>query len=96
MPQGMMDYGQAASSLAQHMQEQGASPEELSSALQAMARGEGFSGPDPAKELLKAWAMVTLTGVGFVSVSVGVVTVIVRSALRRWLKRGVSNEHQRP
>src|SRR5690554_2423809 len=81
MPQGMMDYGQAASSLAQHMQEQGASPEELSRALQAMARGEGFSGPDPAKELLKAWAMVTLTGVGFVSVSGGVVTVIVGSAV---------------
>lgn len=53
--------------------EAGASPEELSRALQAMARGEGF-----------------------VSVSVGVVTVIVRSAVRRWLKRGVSNEHQRP
>ena len=81
MPQGMMDYGQAASSLAQHMQEQGASPEELSSALQAMARGEGFSGPDPAKELVKVWATVALTGVGFVSVSGGVVTVIVGSAV---------------
>ncbi|WP_166627852.1 DUF637 domain-containing protein, partial [Thiopseudomonas denitrificans] len=79
LPHGMMTYGQAASSLAQHMQEQGASPEELSRALQAMARGDGFEGP--AKDFLKAWAMVTLTGAGFVSVSGGVVTVVVGSAV---------------
>nr|WP_240622526.1 DUF637 domain-containing protein [Thiopseudomonas denitrificans] len=79
LPHGMMTYGQAASSLAQHMQEQGTSPEELSRALQAMARGDGFEGP--AKDFLKAWAMVTLTGAGFVSVSGGVVTVVVGSAV---------------
>lgn len=53
----------------------------MSSALQAMARGDGFSGPQPAEEFLKAWAMVTLTGAGFVSVSGGVVTVVVGSAV---------------
>ncbi len=44
-----------------------------------MARGDGFEGP--AKDFLKAWAMVTLTGAGFVSVSGGVVTVVVGSAV---------------
>ncbi len=77
LPQDMMTYGQAASSLAQHMQEQGASPEELSSALQAMARGDGFSGPDPAKEFLKAWAMTMLSGGGVISTSARGITLIV-------------------
>jgi hypothetical protein len=81
LPPGMMQYGQSTTSLAQYMQEQGFTSEEISSALRAMARGDGFSGPEPAKEFLKAWAMVTLTGVGMVSVSGGVVTVIVGSAV---------------
>ncbi len=81
MPQGMMEYGQAAGSLAQHMQEQGASPEELSSALQAMARGDGFSGPQPAQEFLKAWAMTVLTGGGVINTTARGLTLVVGGAV---------------
>lgn len=42
LPAGLTQYGQAATSLAQHMQEQGASPEATVDALQSMARGEGL------------------------------------------------------
>ncbi len=77
LPPGAMQYGQSATSLAQHMQEQGVTPEEISSALHAMARGDGFSGPDPAKEFLKAWAMFMLTGGGVISTSARGITLIV-------------------
>ena len=77
LPPGAMQYGQSATSLAQHMQEQGVTSEEISSALQAMARGDGFSGPDPAKEFLKAWAMFMLTGGGVISTSARGITLIV-------------------
>ena len=77
LPPGAMQYGQSATSLAQHMQEQGVTPEEISSALHAMARGDGFSGPDPAKEFLKAWAMFMLAGGGVISTSARGITLIV-------------------
>ena len=64
VPPGAVKYGQAATSLGQEMAVQGASPEEVSTALQAMARGDGYDGPDPAKEFLKAWATTVLTGGG--------------------------------
>ncbi len=64
VPPGAVKYGQAATSLGQDMAVQGASPEEVSTALQAMARGDGYDGPDPAKEFLKAWATTVLTGGG--------------------------------
>jgi filamentous hemagglutinin len=51
LPLGAMQYGQSATSLAQHMQEQGVTPEEISSALHAMARGDGFDGPEPANRV---------------------------------------------
>jgi len=75
LPAGLTQYGQAATSLAQHMQEQGASPEATNKALQAMARGEGFEGPEPAKELLKAWATAMLAGGGVVVPTAGAATV---------------------
>ncbi len=77
LPPGAMQYGQSATSLAQHMQEQGVTSEEISSALQAMARGDGFSGPDPAKEFVKAWAMFMLTGGGMLSTTSRGVTLVV-------------------
>lgn len=43
------------------MQELGVTSEEISNALRAMARGDGFDGPEPAKEFVKAWAMFMLT-----------------------------------
>ncbi|WP_363319426.1 DUF637 domain-containing protein, partial [Pseudomonas sp. Bi70] len=64
VPPGAVKYGQAATSLGQEMAVQGASPEEVSAALQGMARGDGYDGPDPAKEFLKAWATTVLTGGG--------------------------------
>ena len=64
VPPGAVKYGQTATSLGQNMAVQGASPEDVSAALQAMARGDGYDGPDPAKEFLKAWATTVLTGGG--------------------------------
>ncbi len=42
-----------------------------------MARGDGFSGPDPAKEFVKAWAMFMLTGGGMLSTTSRGVTLVV-------------------
>jgi hypothetical protein len=57
------------------MQEQGASPEATVDALQSMARGEGFEGPQPAKEFLKAWATAMLAGGGLVAPTAGTAAV---------------------
>ena len=81
LPPGAMQYGQSATSLAQHMQEQGVTSEEISSALQTMARGDGFSGPDPAKEFLKAWAMTVLTGGGVINTTARGLTLVVGGAV---------------
>ncbi len=42
-----------------------------------MARGDGFSGPDRAKEFVKAWAMFMLTGGGMLSTTSRGVTLVV-------------------
>lgn len=60
---------------------QGASPEEVNQALRAMARGEGFEGPDPAQAFLKAWATAMLTGGGVISHTAKGVTLVLGGAL---------------
>ncbi|OLU22203.1 hypothetical protein BVH03_25305 [Pseudomonas sp. PA15(2017)] len=67
LPPGLIQYGQAATSRAQQMAENGESPDAVAEALRAMARGDGFEGPDPAKALLQAWATTVLTGGGLIS-----------------------------
>ena len=52
-----------------------------SRALQAMARGDGFSGPQPAQEFLKAWAMTVLTGGGVINTTARVLTLVVGGAV---------------
>ncbi|WP_131190154.1 hypothetical protein [Stutzerimonas kirkiae] len=81
LPAGLTQYGQAATSLGQYMQEQGTSPEVTTEALQAMARGEGFDGPQPAKEFLKAWAVSMLAGGGLVSNGAKGATVLLGGAI---------------
>ena len=81
LPQGLMEYGESATSMADYLQQQGASPEEVNQALQAMARGEGFDGPQPAKEFMKAWATAMLTGGGLVSNTAKGVTLVLGGAL---------------
>lgn len=66
LPAGLTQYGQSATSLAQHMQEQGVSPDAISAALRDHARGLGFEGPDPATELLKAGGFFVPAGLGVV------------------------------
>lgn len=66
LPAGLTQYGQSATSLAQHMQEQGVSPDAISAALRDHARGLGFEGPDPAAELLKAGGFFVPAGLGVV------------------------------
>src|SRR5690606_34136275 len=61
--------------------QQGASPEEVNQALRAMARGEGFEGPDPAQEFMKAWAMAMLTGGGVISHTAKGVTLVIGGAI---------------
>ncbi|MDO7895295.1 two-partner secretion domain-containing protein [Pseudomonas citrulli] len=48
-------YGQAAASLAEYMQRNGATAEEIAQAQQDLARGQGFDGVLPANEFVKAW-----------------------------------------
>ncbi|PHM40351.1 VENN motif pre-toxin domain-containing protein [Xenorhabdus szentirmaii] len=54
-PKGLMEYGQAQSSLAVQMIKEGATPDELSEALAKQARGTHPEGQDPVKGLLVAW-----------------------------------------
>ncbi|WP_312932521.1 two-partner secretion domain-containing protein [Stutzerimonas nitrititolerans] len=66
LPAGLMQYGQSAGSLGEHMQEQGASPQEISAALRDHARSLGFEGPEPGTELLKAGGLFVPAGLGVV------------------------------
>ena len=81
LPQGLMEYGESATSMADYLQQQGASPEEVNQALRAMARGEGFEGPQPAQEFMKAWAMAMLTGGGVISHTAKGVTLVIGGAI---------------
>ena len=65
LPAGLREYGQSATSLAQHMQEEGSSPEAINVALQEMNQGIGFDGPKPANSFLEAWVYSMLTGGGY-------------------------------
>jgi len=55
MPPGLTEYGQATTSLSEFMYQNGASTEEIAQAQLALNRGEGFDGPMPANEFVKAW-----------------------------------------
>ncbi|OAI92690.1 hemagglutinin repeat-containing protein [Pseudomonas putida] len=71
MPSGLQEYGQAATTLVQYMQDQGASAEEIDQAAQALARGDGFEGVQPANEFVKAWGEFMageLSGAGLAAV----------------------------
>jgi filamentous hemagglutinin len=71
LPAGLAQYGQASTTLAEYMQKQGYSAEEAAQAQLALAQGQGFDGPQPANEFVKAWAMFMageLTGVGIAAV----------------------------
>ncbi len=47
----------------------------MANALQAMARGDGFEGPGPAKALLQAWAAAILAGGSVVALTAGAAAV---------------------
>lgn len=72
LPPGLTEYGQAATSLAEYMQSQGASADEISQAQLALAQGQGFDGVQPANVFVKAWGEFmaeTLVGLGLGSVA---------------------------
>lgn len=67
LPPGLADYGQAATTLTESMQQQGATADEIAQAQLDLARGLGFEGVQPATEFTKAWAMFMageLSGMG--------------------------------
>ncbi|MCP1604875.1 VENN motif pre-toxin domain-containing protein [Pseudomonas citronellolis] len=55
-------YGASVTSLGTQMIQAGASPEEITVAMQEKARQEGFEGPDPVKGLLEGWGVVMSAG----------------------------------
>jgi len=55
LPPGLTEYGQAATTLVEYMQNQGASAEEVDQVARALAQGQGFEGVQPANEFVKAW-----------------------------------------
>ncbi|BEI00190.1 hypothetical protein KH20906_29170 [Edwardsiella ictaluri] len=61
LPSGLMDYGQASSSLGQFMAQNGASAAEIAQAQSELARGLGTGAPQPATELVKKWALMMST-----------------------------------
>jgi len=64
---GLTEYAQAASSLAEYMQSQGASSEDIAQVQRALVEGQGFDGVQPANEFVKAWGAFTageLSGLG--------------------------------
>lgn len=63
-------YGQAAASLAEYMQREGATAEEITQAQRDLAQGQGFDGVQPANEFIKAWGEFVageLVGLGLLS-----------------------------
>jgi filamentous hemagglutinin len=71
LPPGLTEYAQAASSLAEYMQSQGASPEDIAQVQRALVEGQGFDGVQPANEFVKAWGQFVageLTGLGLAAI----------------------------
>jgi filamentous hemagglutinin len=71
LPAGLAQYGQASTTLAEYMQKPGYHADADAQAQLALAQGQGFDGPQPANEFVKAWAMFMageLTGVGIAAV----------------------------
>ena len=55
LPPGLVEYGQAATTLAADMQSKGATGDEIAQAQLELARGQGFDGVQPATEFVEAW-----------------------------------------
>jgi filamentous hemagglutinin len=71
MPPGLTEYGQAATTLVEYMQNQGAPAEEVDQVARALAQGQGFEGVQPANEFVKAWGEFMageLSGLGLAAV----------------------------
>jgi filamentous hemagglutinin len=61
LPTGMMNAGQATSSLGLFMAQNGASAHEIAQAQRDLAKGVGTGAPQPATELVKKWALLMST-----------------------------------
>lgn len=103
LPLGLSEYGQAATTLVEYMQNQGASAEEVDQVARAFARGEGFEGVQPATEFVKAWGEFMagqLSGVGLAAVlgkagfwfAKGIPTVVEPKIAQQMGKRGWTTE----
>lgn len=71
LPPGLVEYGQAATTLAADMQSKGATGDEIAQAQLELARGQGFDGVQPATEFVEAWGMFMageLTGVALAGI----------------------------
>jgi hypothetical protein len=71
LPPGLSEYGSAATSLAQDMQQKGFTDDQIAKAQLELARGQGFEGVQPANEFVKAWTYFMageLTGAGLAAV----------------------------
>ncbi|MCO8314386.1 DUF637 domain-containing protein, partial [Pseudomonas mandelii] len=91
LPPGLSEYGQAATSLAEYMQGQGATAEEIAQAQLALAQGEGFAGVQPANEFVKAWGAFIageFLGIG-AGIALGVKGTLNTSLLDELIANGV-------
>jgi filamentous hemagglutinin len=71
LPPGLTEYGQAATTLVEYMQNEGALAEEVDQVARALAQGQGFEGVQPANEFVKAWGEFMagqLSGLGLAAV----------------------------
>ena len=71
LPPGLVEYGQAATTLAEDMQKKGANNEQIAQAQLELVQGQGFDGALPANEFVKAWGMLMageLTGMSLAAV----------------------------
>lgn len=71
LPPGLSEYGQAATSLMEYMQNRGASSNEMDQAARALSQGQGFEGVQPATEFVKAWSEFMageLSGLGLAAI----------------------------
>ncbi|EAC0789717.1 hypothetical protein D6K54_23885 [Salmonella enterica subsp. enterica] len=82
LPKGMADYGQSSSTLATTLEQDGKSPQAISSALETNARGSLSEGQQPATGLVKAWGTgASVLGGEIIAPAAGATAVIGSSIL---------------
>ncbi|WIE49867.1 VENN motif pre-toxin domain-containing protein [Pseudomonas sp. GM17] len=81
LPPGLMEYGQAATSLAQFGVTRGDSNEVIAEAQRALVEGRGFEGPEPVKGLIQAWTIMMAGPLSAAELSVGAAGMVLGAAI---------------